>query len=75
MLERQNLQREVGCTMDVYVAIDSNEMGVKVQVYTKSNIMINIQDRLHKGCCYGNCYSNFIGAIFVLNYHLNKLLN
>ena len=44
----------------------SNAIGVNVQVYT-SNIMINIQDRLHMDCYYRNCYNNFISAIFILN--------
>ena len=30
----------------------SNAIGVNVQVYTTSIIMISIQDRLHMDCCY-----------------------
>ena len=43
----------------------SNAIGVNVQVYTTSNIIISIQDRHHKDCCYDNCYDNFISANFL----------
>ena len=45
----------------------SKAIGVNAQMYTTSNIMISIQNRLHMDCCYGNCYNNFISAILILN--------
>ena len=46
-----------------YVATFSCVVGVNVQVYTTSNLMISIQDSLHKEWCYQTCYSNLNSAV------------
>ena len=48
------------------LGIDSNAISVNVQVYTISNKVVSIPDRLHMDWCYQICYSNLNSADFVL---------